>query len=195
MQWRWREVNIIKTYVGDRINRLGDWLFRCVRSQRFLAWELGTKEWKIIQGEQLVLGMGWDDGQLGSRLVEFVVSMGYTQVEMPDLKFRRESRARDICLGVISVYVEGTPRCENEWDHPVVDWEEKKAHVRTPKGDRQIERSPQETGKEQLEWRSQASSAWWHRNQGRGHFKMEERPHKRKTKRCLLDPLCHKKLL
>lgn len=58
--------------------------------------------------------MWWDAGQLGSRLVEFVVSMGYIQVEMPDLKFRRESWARDICLGVISVYIEGTPRCENE---------------------------------------------------------------------------------
>lgn len=54
---------------------------------------------------------------------------------MLDLKFRRESWVRDICLGVISVYIEGILRCENEWDYLVVDWEEKKVFVRILKGD------------------------------------------------------------
>lgn len=50
------------------------------------------------------------------RLVNFVVSMGNPQVEMPvHLKFRREHWAStNTALGFVSIYREVAPGCENE---------------------------------------------------------------------------------
>lgn len=68
-----------------------------------------------IRGKRLILGVGWHAGQLSFRQVDFVVGMGYTQVEMPmDLKFRREHWARGTDLGFISIYRVAAQSCVNE---------------------------------------------------------------------------------
>ena len=89
-----------------------------MRSQNYFHVS-GLGDWALvkerIQGKRLVLGVGRSDGQLGFRLVDFVVGMGYTQLEMPlDLKNKREHWAGDIDLRVISTYRGGAQNCGNE---------------------------------------------------------------------------------
>ena len=55
MQWRRREVNIIKTYLGDKINRLGDGLIRCVRSQDY-SQVSGVGSWALINERENTRG-------------------------------------------------------------------------------------------------------------------------------------------
>lgn len=93
MQWRHREVNVIEPYLGDRIDKLGDRLIGCVRSQGYSQFS-GLGNWALVNGSKttgrLVLGTGWHEGQLSFRPVDFVVGMRYTHVEMPmDLNFRK----------------------------------------------------------------------------------------------------------
>lgn len=60
----------------------------------------GLGNWALINAtvnkrEELVLGMGWDIGQLSFRLVEFMVGVEHTRVEMPvNLRSRRTCWAR-----------------------------------------------------------------------------------------------------
>lgn len=59
----------------------------CVESRLLQVSGLGG--WALMSEREYRgrLGVGWEDGQLHFRLVDFVVGMGYTQVEMPlDLK-------------------------------------------------------------------------------------------------------------
>lgn len=62
MQWRRREVNIIKTCLGGKINRLGDGLIRCVRSQDY-SQVSGVGNWAVIN-EREYMGKKslWDCG-------------------------------------------------------------------------------------------------------------------------------------
>lgn len=61
MQWRHREVNVIEPYLGDRIDKLGDRLIGCVRSQG-CSQVSGLGNWALINESEtmgrLVLGQG-----------------------------------------------------------------------------------------------------------------------------------------
>lgn len=89
-----------------------------MRHQNYLHGS-GLGDWALMNerentGGETCLGVGWDDGQLSFRLVDFVAGMGHTQLEMPlDLKVRREHRPGDIDLQVISTYRGGAQNYGN----------------------------------------------------------------------------------
>lgn len=79
-----------------------------VRSQGY-SQVSGVGNWALINESVttgiLVWGAGRHEGHLSFRLVDFVVGMRYTYVEMPvDLTFRRGHWASNTDLGLISIY-------------------------------------------------------------------------------------------
>lgn len=79
-----------------------------VRSQVYSQGS-GVGNWALINESVttgiLVWGAGRHEGHLSFRLVDFVVGMRYTYVEMPvHLTFRRGHWASNTGLGLISIY-------------------------------------------------------------------------------------------